>query len=261
MGWHYARVDHLGAGASCIFCGRQLKSQKGIVITDGTEEAYAGPNCAKKHLGPPDERLLDVARLALLVVSDADPDDSSAIATPEPLSDSGPGLGVETIPTHAAPSSTRPPLPPLDAVIQYLRLRYEAMSGFRYQRSALLTDAYEAFQANGELDEVLRKRVAGSMRSAARQKSVFSERNIKHCIGLNYWLSEALQHIAEDRRDFLESMISKLHARWALTPTQIEGINKWFANVRKKVHGFPHLDVSIFDGVVVPDFMGPGRKP
>lgn len=261
MGWHYARVDHLGAGASCIFCGRLLKSQKGIVISDGSMEAYAGPNCAKKHLGPPDERLLDVARLALLVVSDADPDDLSAIATPEPRSDSTPKSGFEPNPAHSDLSSSRPPLPPLDAVIQYLRLRYEAMSGFRYQRSELLTEAYKEFQANGDLDDVLRKRVAGSIRSAAQQKSVFSERNIKHCIGLNYWLSEALHHIAEDRRDFLESMISKLHARWALTPTQIEGINKWFANVRKKVHGFPHLDVTIFDGVVVPDFMGPGRKP
>lgn len=260
MGWHYARVDHLGAGASCIFCGRLLKSQKGIVISDGSEEAYAGPNCAKKHLGPPDERLLDVARLALLVVSDADPEDPSSIATPEPRSDSTPKSGFEPNPAHSDSSSSRPPLPPLDAVIQYLRLRYEAMSGFRYQRSELLTEAYKEFQANGDLDDVLRKRVAGSIRSAAQQKSVFSERNIKHCIGLNYWLSEALHHIAEDRRDFLESMISKLHARWALTPTQIEGINKWFANVRKKVHGFPHLDVTIFDGVVVPDFMGPGRK-
>ncbi|MGF6282024.1 hypothetical protein ABH908_000489 [Pseudomonas frederiksbergensis] len=261
MDWHYARVDHLGAGASCIFCGRLLKSQKGIVISDGTQETYAGPNCAKKHLGPPDERLLDVARLALLVVSDADPDDPSTTAMPEPRSDSSPMSGIESPPHNSAAAPNRPPLPPLDAVIQYLRLRYEAMSGFRYQRSALLTEAYEAFQANGELDDVLRKRVAGSMRSAAQQKNVFSERNIKHCIGLNYWLSEALQHIAEDRREFLKSMISKLHSRWALTPTQIEGINKWFANVRKKVHGFPHLDVTIFDGVVIPDFMGPGRKP
>lgn len=258
MGWQYSRVDHLGAGASCVFCGRLLKSAKGIVITDGTEEAYAGPNCAKKHLGPPDERLLDVARLALLVVSDVDPDSPSDNAVPVPRSDSVPRSGTESSP-HQPPG--RPPLPPLDAVIQYLRLRYEAMSGFKYQRSALLNDAYETFQASGELDEVLRKRIAGSMRSAAEQKTVFSERNIKHCIGLNYWLTEAIQHTATDRRDFLEAMVAKLHGRWALTPTQIEGINKWFANVRRRVHGFPHLDEKIFDGVVIPDFMGSGRKP
>jgi hypothetical protein len=261
MDWHYSRVDHLVAGASCIFCGRLLKSQKGIVISDGTNEAYAGPNCAKKHLGPPDERLLDVARLALLVVSDVDPDATGPDAHPTPLPgpDSGPRLGVEPR-LPPTPPGTRPSLPPLDAVVQYLRLRYEAMSGFRYQRSTLLTEAYEAFQLAGELDEVLRRRVAGAMRSAAEQNTVFSERNIKHCIGFHYWLAAAIEHTAIDRREFLEAMVRKLHSRWALTPSQIEGINKWFANVRRRVHGFPHLDVRIFDGVVVPDFMGPGRK-
>jgi hypothetical protein len=90
----------------------------------------------------------------------------------------------------------------LDAVVQYLRLRYEAMSGFRYQRSTLLTEAYEAFQLAGELDEVLRRRVAGAMRSAAEQNTVFSERNIKHCIGFHYWLAAAIEHTAIDRREF-----------------------------------------------------------
>jgi hypothetical protein len=262
MDWHYSRVDHLATGASCKFCGRLLKSQKGIVISDGTNEAYAGPNCAKKHLGPPDERLLDVARLALLVVSDSDPDSTGPVPPPEPLpgSDSGPRSGSEPGPVPTK-TGVRPPLPPLDAVVQYLRLRYEAMSGFRYQRSTLLTEAYEAFQAHGELNEVLRRRVAGTMRSASEQNTVFSERNVKHCIGFHYWLSAAIEHTAVDRRDFLEAMVRKLHGRWALTPTQIEGINKWFANVRRRVHGFPHLDVRIFDGVVVHDFMGPGRKP
>ncbi|WP_152994978.1 hypothetical protein [Pseudomonas aeruginosa] len=71
MTWSYLRRDFLPPLAICTFCRRPLHSEKGIVITDevGTE-AFAGPSCAKKHLGQPEERLLDVSRLALLVVAD-----------------------------------------------------------------------------------------------------------------------------------------------------------------------------------------------
>ena len=253
MSWHYSRVDHLDPKATCIFCGRALKSLKGIVISDGAQEAYAGPNCAKKHLGPPEERLLDVARLALLVVSPGDPDS----LTPAP----------DDLPPHSGPKTgnqvakaTAVPIPGIDPVIQYLRLRYEAMSGFRFQKSVWLTEAYSAFQADGELDEFVRKRIAGTIRNAAEQKTVFSMRNIKHCIGFDHWLREAITHTHPDRREFLEAMIAKLHNRWCLTSGQIAGINSWGQGLRKRIDDFPHLDVTSFEGVVVPDFMQPKSK-
>ena len=130
-------------------------------------------------------------------------------------------------------------IPGIDPVIQYLRLRYEAMSGFRYQKSVWLTEAYSAFQADGELDEFVRKRIAGTIRNAAEQKTVFSMRNIKHCIGFDHWLREAITHTQPDRREFLEAMIAKLHSRWCLTSGQIAGINSWAkvcANVSMTSH-------------------------
>jgi len=251
MSWQYARVDHLQPTASCLFCGRPLKSLKGIVITDGDQEANAGPNCAKKHLGAPEERLLDVARLAMLVVSDGDPGDDPAPATPASIPNPSPKPGIEGV---AKPPVERSPLPPLDAVVQYLRLRYEVMGGFRFQKSALLTEAYESLRS-GELDEVLRKRVAATMRSAAENKTVFSERNIKRCIGLNHWLQEAIQSTPKERASFLQAMASTLQCRWCLSRGQLEAINKWGDNLRRRIHDFPHLDTSVFDGVVIPDFM------
>lgn len=248
MSWQYSRIDHLQPLACCVFCGRALKSLKGIIVTDGAHEAYAGPNCAKKHLGPPDERLLDVASLAILVVTAGDPNEAPLV-TLEGLT-SSPKFGVEL---RGKRSSI--PLQPIDPVIQYLRLRYEAMPGFRYQKSQLLSEAYEAFQTDGALSEFLRKRVVGMMRSASEQRTVFCMQNVKHCIGFDHWLQEALLHTHVERRDFLEAMIYKLHSKWSLTPAQVSGINGWGHNLRKRIHDFPHLDTSLFDGILIPEFM------
>lgn len=258
MAWHYSRVDHLVPTAVCFFCERPLRSAKGIVITDGVKEAYAGPNCAKKYLGAPEERLLDVARLALLVVSEGDPGESSGTApqpnptTPDPVPQRGTGSSSTT-------PVARAPLPPLDSVAQYLRLRYEIMGAFKFHKSALLTEAYDSLKS-GEMDEILRKRVAGTMRSAAENQTVFSERNTKICVAMNHWLQEAVRETPKERAGFLQGMLSALHSRWFLTRKQLEGINAWGEGLRKRVHDFPHLDISVFDGVVVPDFMQRSAK-
>lgn len=250
MAWHYSRVDHLVPTAVCFFCERPLRSSKGIVITDGEKEAYAGPNCAKKHLGAPEERLLDVARLALLVVSEGDPSDTALLpadSTPDPTPQRGTEKSVST-------PAVRAPLPPLDSVAQYLRLRYEIMGSFKFHKSALLTEAYDSLKG-GDMDETLRRRVAGTMRSAAENRTVFSERNIKICVAMNHWLQEAVRETPKERAGFLQGMLSALHSRWFLTRKQLEGINRWGEGLRKRVHDFPHLDTSVFDGVVVPEFM------
>lgn len=248
--WQYSRVDHLSPDAVCFFCRRALKSSKGIVISDGSQEAYAGPNCAKKMLGPPEVRLLDVAHLALLVVSDEDPSSPTS-----EFSAGGkrslPQLGVDT----AQAAITRQPLPPLDRVIQYLRFRIEFMSNFQYHRSKILIEAHECYFRTGQLDEVNLRRVAGTIRNAREQNTVFSEDNVKHCIGINYWLHELLEHTKPDRREFLLSMLYKLHRQWSLSTAQLNAVNNWGAALRKRLHSFPHLDPDVFAGVRVPDFM------
>lgn len=101
MTWSYLRRDFLPPLAICTFCRRPLHSEKGIVITDedGTE-AFAGPSCAKKHLGQPEERLLDVSRLALLVVADEPAlHNESAPSTASPT----PEIGKRPPCTHCRP--------------------------------------------------------------------------------------------------------------------------------------------------------------
>jgi len=142
----------------------------------------------------------------------------------------------------------------LDSVAQYLRLRYEIMGSFKFHKSALLTEAYDSLKS-GDMDETLRKRVAGTMRSAGENRTVFSERNIKICVAMNHWLQEAIRETPKERAGFLQGMLSALHSRWFLTRKQLEGINRWGEGLRKRVHDFPHLDTSVFDGVVVPEFM------
>jgi hypothetical protein len=248
--WRYSRVDYLGPHAECIFCNRLLRSRKGIVITNGVDEAFAGPNCAKKMLGPPEERLLDVTRLALLVVSDDDPTSPAVASTLAGLS-SNPHLG-------SAPKTqdqARSPLPPLDKIVQYLRLRCEFMVDFAHHRSQILTQAFDAYSRTGQLDDADRKRVAGTIRNAGEQNTVFSEANVMRCIGINHWLREALENTQADRREFLTSMLNKLHSQWHLTEAQLAAVNRWGEWLRKKVHSFPHLDTQVFNGVVVPEFM------
>ncbi|QIZ22359.1 Hypothetical protein (plasmid) [Pseudomonas putida] len=247
--WQYSRVDHLRPQAVCFFCNRPLRSLKGIVITDGTLEANAGPNCAKRMLGPPEERLLDVSRLALLVVSDSDFD------TDSPTLDAAAASTPQLVSVSQAALPNRGPLPPLDRLIQYLRLRYECMGEFSHHRSSLLNDAYDAFTLHGELSEEQRKRVAGTIRNAAELNLIFSEANVKRCIGLNHWLHEAVAHTHSDRRGFLEAMLRKLHSQWFLTAGQIAAVNKWGKQLRKRVHTFPHLDTEAFVGVRLPSFM------
>jgi len=142
----------------------------------------------------------------------------------------------------------------LDSVAQYLRLRYEIMGSFKFHKSALLTEAYDSLKSV-DMDETLRKRVAGTMRSAGENRTVFSERHIKICVAMNHWLQEAIRETPKERAGFLQGMLSALHSRWFLTRKQLEGINRWGEGLRKRVHDFPHLDTSVFDGVVVPEFM------
>ena len=251
MNWQYSRVDFLPSHARCFFCHRPLTRTKGIIIRDELgAENFAGANCAKKHLGDIGEPLLDVTKMALLVVADEGPV-LVATAKPAPAKETDPATNDPAPPAPPA----RPPLPPVDQVVQYVRLRAEFMSKFRYSKGAVITTALEELSSTGEISESTRKKIAGAMRNAESQNSVLSERNIKKCIGMQHWLDEAIEHTNKDRREFLERMLQALHAHWHLTRGQLAAINKWGEILRKGVEDFPLLSESCFDGVTVPDFM------
>lgn len=245
--WHYLRIDRLPSGARCTFCNRLLRSGKGIVVADDAgEEHFSGPSCAKANIGESEERILDVSRIALCVVVKEDPP-AKILAPPSPPASSAPKSGDEP--------GRRPPLPPLDKVETYVRLRCEMMEGFRGHASVTLRAAFQELEGAGALSEASKVRISGLMRNAQRDNSVFSDANIRRCIAIDYWLRVALDHIATERTDFLKSMQAALHSSWRLTRGQISGINSWGQNLRRQVDDFPLLDVDAFEGVTLPEFM------
>lgn len=253
MEWGYARVDFLPiGGTTCCFCNRPLKSEKGIVVVNHNgDEAYSGPSCAKRELGNPDERILDVARLALLVVMD----DSPPPASIPPV----PATKVTPPAPNAKNGSGAAHTPAIDPVIQYLRLRYEVMGKFKGNVSKAMREAYSNLKAFGELDSDSERMLAGVMRRASTDSTIFSDRNIRHCIGIEHWLCVAMAQTKPDRREYLSSMLDRLHSHWMLTEGQIGAINKWGEGIRRVAHDFPVLDTQAFSGVKKPDFMARTR--
>lgn len=255
MAWSYSRIDRLPPQAHCIFCNRPLSKASGIIIQDEFgAEAHAGPACAKRHLGDSDERLIDISRIALQVVVPAKPPSRKPVLPPPPQApNSDPKSGDDEPPR-------KPPLPPLDKVIVYLRLRCEFMDDFKFRSSALLRDAYEHLKSDGVLPEIERKKVAGIMRNSELENSVFSDRNVRACLAFDFWIKEAMAHTGAHRQEFLKAMLAKLHTWWQLSENQISGINKWGEKLRSEVDDFPLLDTTSFSNVTTPDFMVHRKK-
>ncbi len=256
MGWLYSRVDFLPkGGAQCCFCHRPLRSLKGIVVVDqqGTE-AFTGPSCAKRELGAPDEKILDVSRLALLVVMD----EQQPYPAPKAQRMDSPS-GAEPVPALGSDKRQAAPLPSIDPAVQYLRLRSEIMGRFKRHVSTAMRAAYSNLQAFGELDAESHRMLTGLMRRAQAENSIYSDRNVRRCIGIEHWLEVAMQQTRPDRRDFLVKMLDRLHSDWMLTEGQIAAINKWGEGIRKVAHDFPVLDVKAFAGVRLPDFLSQPR--
>ena len=252
--WSYSRIDRLPKEARCEFCHRALTRPKGIVIVDEEGvESYAGPNCAKKRLGDPDERLLDVSRYALMVVA-ADETVETAAAQ-EAVQ---PAKRPKPVPQEGAPQRAAPA--PVDSINLYVRLRAEHLKAFKGNTYKVLSDAYTELTEAGEISQKNRKLVGALIRNANEANTVFSEQNVKRCLGLEFWLQEAIEHTQEGKRDYLESMLKTLHSIWSLSAKQLAGINGWGNTIRKKNEDFPLLDTTIFDGIVVPDLLRRSRK-
>ena len=246
--WQYLRIDHLPPGARCTFCGRELRRGKGIIVADSSgKEHFSGPACAKEHVGEAEERILDISRIALCVVVKAQKAKKKAVEPPAP---SAPNLGA---------GRSSPPLPPLNKVETYVRLRCEMMPDFKLHASSVLKEAHSALERDGKLPDHLMQRISGLMRNAARDNSIFSDDNIRRAVAFDYWIKVALDHTREGRREFLKGIQAALHNRWLLTRPQISGLNSWGQKLRDEVDDFPMLMVGAYDGVTLPDFMAGKR--
>lgn len=240
--WTYARIDRIESGVvHCAFCNRGLRSGRVIVICDELgKEAYAGPACAKKHVGTPTEQILDLSRMAMLIVLKGEEVRSQAV---------GAALKDE------APTTTQPRVVlEVDEAVNYLRLRAEHMPGFAGNATQRLREIHEQLSTDEGLSDSARLYVERLIAKSRADNSIYSIRNVERCIGAAHWLKVAIEHTKPDRREFLEKMHKSLLDHWRLSTKQIEGVNKWGEGVRKQLADFPVLDTMTFEGVQTPRF-------
>lgn len=247
MQWTYARIDRVESGlVHCVFCNRALRSGRLIVLRDESGgEAYAGPACAKKHVGAPTEPILDLSKMAMLLVVKLDePDEPDEQGGDSPSGKKSSSRGVKT------QSLER------DDVVHYLRLRVEHMPGFSGNATQRLREYHSQLQNPGQLGENERIYVERLMGKSKAANSIYSLRNVERCIGAAYWLRIAIEQTKQDRREFLEKMLRSLCENWRLSTKQIDAINRWGEGVRRSVSNYPVLDVAVFEGVQAPRFAG-----
>ncbi len=243
--WTYARIDRNElAQVHCVFCNRPLRSGRLIVLRDesGTE-AYSGPECAKKQLGPPTEPVLDLSRMAMLIVVKGEQMPSG---TPgDPFDDATPkrsGRKAVAVSLKA------------DDVVDYLRLRVEHMPKFSGNATQKLRDFHSQISLEAGISPDARLYVERLLAKSKQANTIYSHRNVERCIAAEYWLRIAIEHTKPERRDFLVSMLQRLHEHWRLTTGQVEAINRWGEGVRKSFEAFPVLEVTAFEGVHEPRF-------
>lgn len=243
--WTYARIDRIESGeVHCVFCNRALRSGRLIVLRDEAGvEAYAGQACAKKHVGAPTEPILDLSKMAMLLVLKE--------AGERPISSDNAG-DVDQGKPHE-----RRKLMEFDEVANYLRLRAEHMPGFSGNATQRLREFHDQLVSDDGLTDSARLYVERLLAKSKAANTIYSARNVERCIGAAYWLKVAIEHTKPERREFLDKMLHSLREHWRLSSKQVEGINKWGEGVRKKVLDFPVLDALAFEGVQVPRFGAP----
>ena len=242
--WTYARIDRNELGqVHCVFCNRPLRSGRLIVLRDDSgAEAFAGPTCAKTHVGAPSEPVLDLSRMAMLLVVRGE--------TPVRVG-GGNDPGDDTQrpePARPRPASKTKP----DEVADYLRLRVEHMQGFAGNATQTLREIHRQLDSEAGLESGARLYVERLLAKSKKSSTIFSYRNVERCIGAAYWLRVAIENTKPERREFLERLLSSLHEHWRLTSKQIEALNRWGEGVRKTIKDYPILDVGAFNGVQAP---------
>jgi hypothetical protein len=246
--WSYARIDRIEFGVvHCVFCKRQLRSGR-VTVLHGVAgvEVYSGPDCAKKHVGQPTEQILDLSKLAMMIV----------------LKGESPPADQHVDPAKIKPSkrAARAQFLEADEVAQYLRLRAEHMGGFSGAATAKLRDFHQKLSTDDGLDSHSRRYVERLLAKSKLNNSIYSLHNVELCIAAAYWLRIAIDQTRPDRRDFLSRLLECLQEHWRLSKKQVDAINSWGDGVRKVYKDFPVLDSLVFDGVQAPRFAADQNK-
>lgn len=223
------RVDFIEKG-NCRFCDRELKSRIAFVLVEESTggEVYCGPTCLTKH--------------AHLDPKVSYPDFTKA--SPDPVGDENDdeGAGSGPLPPNR---EKRPRKYSAKKVgqedVEYLRLRYEKLAGFKGMRLQGLDSVYVRYRS-GELSEDDRKYLANLIRKVRIERPEFSPENLATCYAYHFWLTVALNALPESKRGYFTGLLESLKKRQRLTISQIEGANNWL----RTIAGVPTLDPEAF---------------
>lgn len=240
--WIVDRIDFVGAGRGCLFCGRPLTSRVARWVVEprtgepkGEKVGHpAGPTCARRHARRPEGPIPDFTRAAV-----GFPDEEHDADQAQP-----------TVPYGAARGSARGGRDVRAGdgarATEYLRLRYEKLAGF------------PGVGANDRLDAIYwrtlghREPRAPSERDLAyvrnlvalldRRRSSLAPRNLQAAYAYGFWARALLE---ADFHPTVAGILRSLKDNLTLTPKQVGALNAFFANRS----GFPTLDPAAFAGV------------
>ena len=108
----------------------------------------------------------------------------------------------------------------------YLLLRVEKLGDFRGMKLDTLVKLAEKLRMAGLADDDY-SYLKNLMAKVKTVRPEFSIKNLQAIYACNYWINYFL---AKESSDFISDLKRSLNRDLALTPSQVEGLNKWFNN-------------------------------
>jgi hypothetical protein len=209
------RVD-FSTNDECHFCDNRLRSGKvHILVDEEGREVQAGPICAKNHSTNPKEKIPDLT--------------AAALEGDEPeLTRRGPGGQTAAVGGSGGNTNGTANDEELQRRVaeSYLLLRVEKLQNFRGMKFGPLVKLDEKLRKSG-LDVGDYSYLQNLMAKVKIERPEFSIKNLQAIYACNYWINYFL---AKESSDFISDLKSSLHRDLALSPGQVEGLNKWFKN-------------------------------
>ncbi|GKX44529.1 hypothetical protein SOASR015_35630 [Pectobacterium carotovorum subsp. carotovorum] len=216
MLWRVVRIDFTERCA-CVFGSKthDITSGKGFVVVDHKgNERFAGPDCVRNpnYVSNPGEKVPDLTKGCLEPGGEVGGDTSKA----PPKIATGEVGGTSKKDDHSNQNA-----------IAYLLLRVEKLKNFPKIKYKKLDELYERYQRDSltEGDFIFLNKLIES-----KSFPEYSLRNLQAIYACEFWINQFIKVNQDKDLSYVDSLKSYLHAKLALTPSQISGLNKWFDN-------------------------------
>ncbi|MCW9696139.1 hypothetical protein [Proteus mirabilis] len=237
MLWKVVRID-FNERCACVFGSKThyITSGKGYVVVDNEgNERFSGPNCARNpdYVSNPEEKVPDLTKGCL----EPDSEDDGAAPSSRLKGNNGKVRVASTIDEHSKQNA-----------IAYLLLRVQKLQSIPKIKYSKLDAIYRRYQLASLTDNdfiFLYKLIDSN------SFPEYSLKNLQAFYACEFWINQFIQDNQEKDLSYVESLRSYLHAKLALTPSQITGLNKWFDNTngRKMVRLKPNpfaIDPTVY---------------